>query len=233
MRTRRFLVSEYAVLVALGLASLLALVFFDIADNVMEGNTREADMAVLNLFRVPGDPSQIIGPVWLHEAVRDLTALGSGTVLTIIVTMAALCLLLLNQRRGAVLIVVATLSGTLLSNTLKLGYARERPDFETIYATLTNSFPSGHAMLSAVTFLTLGALLARFAGPLRLKIFLFAAAIVLTLAIGASRIFLGVHYPSDVMAGWALGAAWALMWSGVAAFLQRRRMLSGLGKGQD
>lgn len=224
-KIRGFIFSEYVLLIALGLVSLLTFFFFDIADEVMEGDTHEADMAILNLFRVPGQPSQIIGPLWVHEAVRDLTALGSGTVLIIIVGIVVGGLLLVHQWRGAILIIVSTVSGAILSNTLKLGYARPRPDFETVYATFTNSFPSGHAMLTAVTFLTLGAMLGRLTNRWRLRIFFFAVALLLTLCVGASRVFLGVHYPSDVVAGWALGAAWALLWSAIAYLLQKRGMI--------
>lgn len=221
-KVRHFVASEYIVLIAIAIASGCVWLFFNIADEVMEGDTHEVDQAILDMFRVADDPSQIIGPVWLHEAVRDLTALGSATVLTIIIFVVAISLWMIRERVGAILIVVSTAVGALVSNTLKLGFSRERPDFETVYATLTNSFPSGHSMLSAVTFLTLGALLARIVDSWRLKVFFFVVAVLLTVGVGVSRVFLGVHFPSDVIAGWALGAAWALLWSAVAFFLQRR-----------
>ncbi|SDG33426.1 phosphatase PAP2 family protein [Pelagibacterium luteolum] len=224
-QVRRFITAEYLMLLAVGLSSLLIFFFIDIADDVMEGDTLEADMAIMNLFRVPGDPTQVIGPPYLHEAVRDITALGSGTILALIVTIVVAVLLMVNERRGAILIVVSTISGAILSNTLKLGFSRQRPEFDTFYAEMTNSFPSGHAMLTAVTFLTLGALLARIVDSWRLRVFFFAVAIILTLGVGVSRVFLGVHYPSDVVAGWALGSAWALAWSAIAAFLQRRGII--------
>lgn len=219
---RRVLRSEYMVPIALGTASALALAFVGIAVLVRAGSTQDLDMALLNLFRAPGDPATIVGPVWLHEAVRDLTALGSATVLTIIVSVTVVGLAFLGSWRAAGLIVVSIVSGTLLSNRLKDVFARERPDFDTVYATLTNSFPSGHAMLSAVTFLTLGALLAQTTTQWRLRILIFTVAVLLTLAVGISRVVLGVHFPSDVLAGWALGAAWALLWTGLALFLRKR-----------
>lgn len=219
---KRFVASEYIVLAAIAIASGCVWLFFNIADEVVDGDTREVDQAILNFFRVPGDPSRIIGPTWLHEAVRDLTALGSGTVLTIIVAIVAMSLWMLREKHGAILIVVSTISGLIVSNLLKSVFGRERPDFETVYATMTNSFPSGHSMLSAVTFLTLGALLARIVDRWRLKVFFFVVAVILTIGVGMSRVFLGVHFPSDVIAGWSLGAAWALLWSAIAFFLQRR-----------
>lgn len=222
---RKFVAAEYLVLIAIGLASVLIFFFIDVADDVMEGDTLEADMAIMNLFRVPGDPTQVIGPPYLHEAVRDITALGSGTILVLVVGIVVSVLLMMNERRGAVLILISTIGGAILSNTLKLGFSRQRPEFDTFYAEMTNSFPSGHAMLTAVTFLTLGALLSRLVHRWRLKIFFFAIAILLTLAVGASRVFLGVHYPSDVVAGWALGAAWALGWVAIADLLHKRGIL--------
>ena len=110
----------------------------------------------------------------------------------------------------------------MLSTLLKMGYNRPRPDLTTMSEQFTASFPSGHAMLSAVTFLTLGALLARFAPTRRLQVYSITGALLLTLLVGSSRLYLGVHYPSDILAGWCLGSAWALLCSGAALILQRR-----------
>lgn len=86
----------------------------------------------------------------------------------------------------------------------------------------TWSFPSGHATMSAVTYLTLGALLARMQPHPALKAYLLSIAVSLTLLVGMSRVYLGVHWPTDVLAGWCLGSAWALGWWLVAVRLQRR-----------
>jgi undecaprenyl-diphosphatase len=111
----------------------------------------------------------------------------------------------------------------LLSTVLKMGFERPRPDLVP-HATrvYTASFPSGHAMLSAVTYLTLGALLARVQPNRRLKAYLIGLALCITLLVGASRVYLGVHWPSDVLAGWCGGAAWAALCWFIALQLQRQ-----------
>ena len=120
-------------------------------------------------------------------------------------------------------VIAAVVGGTLLSTALKMGFERPRPDLvphgTRIY---TASFPSGHAMLSAVTYLTLGALLARVQKRRRVKALLLGLAILITLLVGMSRVYLGVHWPSDVLAGWCVGAAWAALCWFVALQLQRR-----------
>ena len=117
-----------------------------------------------------------------------------------------------GKRGAAFLVVVAVVGGMLLSTGLKLGFERPRPDLVPHGARVyTASFPSGHAMLSAVTYLTLGALLARVQERRRVKAFFIGLAVVLTLLVGVSRVYLGVHWPSDVLAGWCVGAAWAVL----------------------
>ena len=109
------------------------------------------------------------------------------------------------------------------STLLKMGFDRARPDLVPHGSFVsTASFPSGHAMMSAVTYLTLGALLASVHSPTRVKAYLLALALVLTLLVGLSRIYLGVHWPTDVAAGWAVGAAWALLSSLAMRWLQKR-----------
>jgi undecaprenyl-diphosphatase len=127
-----------------------------------------------------------------------------------------------RQAHAALLVAVSVIGGSILSNLLKTFFDRPRPEFSTITEALSASFPSGHAMLSAVTYLTLGALLARLSPRLEVKAFFYGVAVVLTVLVGISRVLLGVHYPSDVLAGWALGAAWALGATAVASLLRRR-----------
>ncbi len=224
-RIRDFVITEYIVLIAIAIASALVFWFFEFADDVTEGDTHLVDTAILEMFRAPDDPSQMIGPFWYQEAVRDITALGSFSLLALIVTFAVIHLLLLRKVGAAVLVGVSIISGSIAISLLKSGFDRPRPDFSAITEELSASFPSGHAMASAVTFLTLGALLSRFTDHWRLKIFYFAAAVVLTMLVGTSRVLLGVHYPSDVIAGWALGAAWALLWTAIASFLRHRKFV--------
>jgi undecaprenyl-diphosphatase len=155
--------------------------------------------------------------------MRDVTALGSLGVLAFVGLAAAGFLLLQGNGRTAALVVVAVGGGMLVSTLTKLGFDRPRPDLVPHGAVVyTASFPSGHAMLAAVTYLTLGALLARVQPQLRLKLYLIGLATALTVLIGVSRVYLGVHWPTDVLAGWTLGAAWALACWAVALWLQAR-----------
>ncbi len=117
------------------------------------------------------------------------------------------------EARGALLLVAAVASGVILSSLLKEAFDRPRPpDGSLVQSTLSASFPSGHSLSAAVVYLTLGAILARFVPLHRQRVYLIAVALFLTLLVGASRVYLGVHYPTDVLAGWTAGAAWALTW---------------------
>ncbi len=219
----RLRLNETVPLLSLAAVSLFAWAFLAIADEVIEGDTHALDRTVLLALREAGDPANPLGPSWFQEAARDVTALGGYVVLTF-VTLATLAYLLMIRKRSAALLVVAAVGGgMLLSTLLKLGFERPRPDLVPHAARVyTASFPSGHAMLSAVTYLTLGALLARVQPSRRLKTFLICLAVVLTIFIGASRVYLGVHWPSDVLAGWCVGAAWASLCWFIALQLQRR-----------
>ena len=123
----------------------------------------------------------------------------------------------------AVLLIVATLGALGLSTLLKNTIDRERPDLVPHHTRVyTASFPSGHSMLAASTFLTMGALLARVQRRKRMKAYILLVAITATLLVGLSRVYLGVHWPTDVLAGWTAGAAWALSCWLLARWLQRR-----------
>lgn len=205
--------------------------FIALADEVQEGATYALDRALLLALRNPADLSDPLGPSWLEEATRDITGLGGYTVLTIVTLAAIAYLLMAGKRAAALLVIISVVGGMLLSTGLKIGFERPRPDLvphETrVY---TASFPSGHAMLSAVTYLTLGALLARVQARRRITAFIMGLAVVITLLIGASRVYLGVHWPSDVLAGWSVGAAWASLCWFVALQLQRRGQVEKPGE---
>lgn len=198
------------VLAMIAAATAALSVFIKVAEEVLEGDTHNIDTRIIMVLRAAGNPADPLGPPWLEEAIRDITALGSPVVLGLFVVITALFLLLSGRRRLALFMLVATLGGTALVNVLKAAVARPRPelipDGILVY---TASFPSGHAMLSAVVYLTLGALIARLVPGKLLKLYIMAVAAVLTGLVGFSRVYLGVHWPSDVLAGWAIGAAWA------------------------
>lgn len=221
-------VSAVLVMVALLAGGLLG--FALLADEVREGDTRSFDEAVLLALRNPADRSDPVGPLWLEEAGRDITALGSFSVLMILTLSAAGYLLLSGKRRATLFLLGSIAGGQGLSSLLKLFFHRPRPDLVPHGAYVyTASFPSGHAMMSAVTFLTLAALLARVQPRLRLKAYLLVLALLLTLLVGLSRLYLGVHWPTDVLAGWTAGACWALLCWLTAGWLQRRGQVEKAG----
>ncbi len=203
--------------------AILVLGFAVLANEVAEGETRTFDARVLLLFRAADNPAVPVGPTWLKESMRDITALGSTSVLTIIVGSVAVFLAVTGLRHAAVMVLVSVLSGVLLSNSLKAGFARVRPDLVPHeMAVYTASFPSGHATLSAVVYLTLGALLCRTQSSAAVKTYILAIAISLTIIVGISRVYLGVHWPTDVIAGWLLGGIWALLCWFTMLWLQGR-----------
>lgn len=210
------------------LAALLAIAgcawaFLAIAEEVFEGETRGFDAALLMAFRNPADPSDPIGPGWLEEFGRDLTALGGVGVLGILTLAAAGYLELRGERRSMWFLLVCVFGGMALSTLFKRGFERPRPDLVPHeVAVYTASFPSGHSMLAAVVYLTLAVMIARVEPRRALKVYVFALAALLTVAIGVSRLYLGVHWPTDVLAGWTAGAAWALMCYLAARWLQFR-----------
>jgi len=205
------------------LAGLLLLAFGHIAEEVLEGDATRFDHTVLLALRNPADPADPLGPAWLEEAARDVTALGSYAVLGIVLASVLAYLLMMRRRAAALWVAVSTVGGVVLSNVLKLSFERPRPDLVTHAARVfTSSFPSGHATLSAVIYLTLGALLASLQTSRRLKIFFLGIAIAITILVGVTRIYLGVHYPTDVLAGWCVGAGWAAICWTVFHWLQQR-----------
>lgn len=185
--------------------------FAAIADAIDEQATQKFDSMVLRSLRVNDSPAQLIGPPWLDKVLRDLTALGGYTVLTMLTFIVTIYLCLAGHRNLGAFTFAAVASGTIVAFALKGFYDRPRPDLvpHILVTVNTASFPSAHAMVSAIVYLTLGAMLTEFSKKWRLKIYVMSVAVALTLLIGATRVFLGVHYPTDVVAGWAAGFAWA------------------------
>lgn len=185
------------------------------------------DTEILLAFREAGQPDNPIGPAWLEGAMRDITSLGSSSVLALITAAVIAYLLLIRQSGTALLIFVAVAGGQVLSSLLKVGVDRPRPELVSHLVNETSlSFPSGHAMLSAVTYLTLGSLASRFLHGRVTKTYVLGLAVLTTVLVGISRVYLGVHWPSDVLAGWCAGFAWAMLCWLVARFLQRRKVVT-------
>ncbi len=209
--------------VVFGIVALAVLIFLRLANEMAEGETRVFDSRILLALRDPADLGHSIGPSWLQLAVLDLTAIG-GTVVLTLVALAVIGFFAVRGRWWRAAFLAAAIGGGALLNTvLKIGYARPRPTIVVHLVDVTSqSFPSGHAMNSAIVYLTLGAIASRGVHERAGKIYVMAMAVVLTLIVGCTRVFLGVHWPTDVLAGWAAGAAWATLCWLAAERLQTR-----------
>lgn len=232
-RMTTFWHAETWLLVSVFLVAALLLMFGFIADEVMEGSTTALDQAIILLFRGGSDNlSGPIGPLWVREMARDITSLGSVAVLGIVSFVVVAYLLLERSRAEALLVLVAVLGGVAINSLLKIQFARPRPDlFVPAAKVFTASFPSGHAALSAITYMTLAALLARTTMDQRLRYYFVAIAVALTFMIGVSRVYLGVHFPTDVLAGWCIGSAWALICWAIMTRLQHKGQIEPPGDG--
>ncbi len=214
---------ELDVLAALFVFAGASFTFLKLVSEIREGDTRSADQAILLALRDPNDLSNPIGPQWLEIICRDLTSLGSPTVLALI-TIAAVSYLWIDGKRAvAAFVAAAIVGGAVLESLLKLGFARPRPELVSHLVTVDSfSFPSGHATMATITYLTLGVLLARVQERRRMKLYLLTVASILALLVGFTRVYLGVHWPTDVIAGWCIGTAWALGCWLIATWLQNR-----------
>jgi undecaprenyl-diphosphatase len=207
----------------------LVFLFFHLASEVVDGDTQKFDTRILLALRDPHDPSVPIGPAWLQSGALDLTALGSSTVLGLATLSICGFLLLQGMTRTAVFVFVASAGGWLLNDALKQVFQRSRPDVVPhLREVFTTSFPSGHAMSSAAVYLTLGALMMRVAERPIAKWYCMTIAMLLTILVGASRVYAGVHYPTDVVAGWLMGLTWALV-----CWLVERRLEGRAGLRQE
>ncbi len=196
--------------------------FIKFASEVGEGETAQLDERILLAFREPGDSHNPIGSRSVESAVRDVTALGSLTVLGLLTLGTGLYFFLDRRPRMGLFVLAAVVGGVGLTYALKFLYDRTRPSIlPTDMLPGDPSFPSGHAALAAVVYLSLGLLLARTLPRRGLKVYVVAIAVFLTLAVGTSRVYLGVHWPSDVLAGWTVGGLWALVCWQAEGVLQR------------
>ncbi|MGH7804940.1 MAG: phosphatase PAP2 family protein [Candidatus Binatia bacterium] len=200
--------------------------FATFAGQVSAGRTQGFDERVLLALRRADDPAVPIGPRWALPIALEFTALGSGIVLFTVIAVVGGYLALERRHRMMWLTIGASVGGMILSSALKGLFERDRPSVVPHLAIVSSaSFPSGHSMLAAVVYLTLGALLARTTRDWRLRTYYVGVAVCLAFLIGVSRVYLGVHYPTDVMAGWAAGTIWALGWEIGARLLERRGAL--------
>lgn len=194
----------------ISIATAATSIFIKVTEEMLEGSTHQIDHMIIMWMRASGNGNDPLGPIWLEDFARDVTALGSPVVLGLFVFISSTFLHLINRRRLSFFMLTVAVGGTLIVTLLKEAFARPRPEFapENLLV-YTASFPSGHAMISAVVYLTLGVLIARIMPNVRLKLYAVTISILITGIVGISRVYLGAHWPSDVLAGWAIGAAWA------------------------
>jgi undecaprenyl-diphosphatase len=213
-------------LVALCILGGLGWAFIEIADAVLEGETHALDSYVIQMLRNPADLTDPRGPLWVEELGRDVSALGGVAVLTFVVLTAAGFLWISHRRRATVFLLACVATGVALSQVLKSAFDRPRPDIVSHEAAVyTASFPSGHSLMAAIVYLTLAVLLARTLHRRATRGYVIFLAIVVVVSVGVSRVYLGVHWPTDVLAGWSVGAGWALFCGILANWLAHRGTL--------
>jgi len=189
-----------------------------------QGWSTAIDEAVLRAFRVPTDLSDPLGPAWFEDTMAEYTVLGGYTILFTLAGLLAIALILLGERAAALFLAVALASGTAVAQVAKRFFDRARPDLvDPLDRTMTSAFPSAHATVSMVAYLTLAMVIVRFVPRHGLRVYVVVVAVALSVVIGISRIYLGVHWPTDVLAGWSLGASWAAICWLAAHFLSRSR----------
>jgi undecaprenyl-diphosphatase len=200
-----------------------ALILLALVGKVMGGDTQQFDERILKALRRPDNLSIPRGPAWLELSAFDITALGGPTVLGLTVAAVLGYLVLYKLYRNALFVLLASAGGWILNDILKQMFARPRPTVVPhLREVMSASFPSGHALTSAVVFLTLGTLLMRVAEGRLLKWYCIGVAMLTTMLVGMSRLYLGVHYPTDVLAGWLVGLSWALICWLVERAVERR-----------
>jgi undecaprenyl-diphosphatase len=216
---------EPAVLIGALVLAVALWGLFELTGDVLEGDTQRFDNRVMQALRKPGPDGHLIpvGPQWLKTAMLDVTALGGVAVLTLLVGGVIGFLIIIRHYHMMWLVLLSSAGAALVNTVVKILIGRPRPP-EGLRLTdvSTHSFPSGHSTLSAAVYLTLGTLLAQTVKQKRAKAYFIAIAVALALLVGISRVYLGVHYPSDVLAGWASGLAWAILVWFLGRYLQRR-----------
>lgn len=205
-------------------AAVLVLVLVILGWTIDRGHRFAIDRAALLALRQPDNLAVPIGPRWIEDMMVALTALGGGTVLTLVIVVTLGALAIKRLWLTAALVLAATVSGSLAVDLAKQIVARPRPDIVPHLVEVSSlSFPSGHSANSAIVYLTLATLLTQAIPEAGLRRYVIGVSVVLVAAIGVSRVYLGVHWPSDVLAGWSFGALWALAWWSIGARIRLAR----------
>ncbi|MFV0368899.1 MAG: phosphatase PAP2 family protein [Hyphomicrobiaceae bacterium] len=194
-------------LVTVTLCATGLMIFWIVVSLLSHGHLQHVDDGLVRWLHKTSNPSVPIGPDWFNGAMRDITALGSNTILAIITIGAAALLLLMDRIGPAILLTTSMVGAAILNSILKVAFDRARPPYISSSVNVeTASFPSSHAMLSTVLYILLAAIAAREFADRRVGTALLSMGAGIAIAVGASRIYLGAHWPSDVLAGWLLGA---------------------------
>ncbi|KQS05139.1 hypothetical protein ASG11_03530 [Sphingomonas sp. Leaf357] len=211
-------------LISIGALGLAVLLVAGIGALIDRGAQFRIDAAIMLWTRHGAMHGVPIGPAWVRAAMVDITALGGVTVLTLVTIVVAGFLALKRLWLTLMLVLAGTISGAIAVATAKAIVARPRPALvDHLVQVSSASFPSGHATSSAIVYLTIAALVMQIVRGRPLRIYILGTAIVLVTLIGCSRVYLGVHWPSDVLTGWGFGSLWALMWWGIGASIRLRR----------
>jgi undecaprenyl-diphosphatase len=217
---------ERGTLVVLLFLMVATLAFLELGEIAVEPDAGSFDRTILLAMRSDVERTDPIGPEWFEGMVRDVTSFG-GMIVQVMVACAVIGFLLLERKKRAALFVLVSIAGgSVIGHLLKELFERPRPELISRDMTVfSHSFPSGHSMMAAATYLTLGALLARTQRSKLVKAYVLVLAILLTIAVGFSRVYLGVHWPTDVLAGWIMGASWALICWAIALRLQKKKVV--------
>ncbi len=210
---------------AAGALALAMLIVAILGATIARGHQFAFDRAIMLAMREPENMRVPEGPVWLKQVMIDVTALGGETVLSIVVIVTAGFLALQRHWLTFWLVLGGTISGSWAVALIKNSVARPRPALiDHIVQVWSASFPSGHAANSAIIYLTVALLLMQIVESRSSRWYLITVAVLLVTAIGVSRVYLGVHWPSDVLAGWSFGTLWALGWWSLGGWLRLRRL---------
>jgi undecaprenyl-diphosphatase len=203
---------EARTLIAVLLIAVGLLAFLLLGDAVRAGRTLDVDRRIILALRDPIDPGQPRGSFWTKDILHDLTALGGVAVLTLTVVVAVIFLWVNGRRRHAAVLLGTVLAATLVGQLIKSAYNRPRPDLVAYGDDFSqSSFPSGHSEIATVVWMTLALIIASLERTRIGKATAFVVCGFISLTAGATRVYFGVHWPSDVLGGWIIGSGWALI----------------------
>ena len=193
----------------LGGASLALLIFVRITRELIEGDVGALDNVILHAVAKTRNP-------WLTVTAVDVTALGSITLVVLFAAFTLLVLLVLGDRMGALQLLAASAGAGILTLATKNFIERVRPpEAEQLIVVSGFSYPSGHSVSTSALYLTIAIIASRYVEHPGARAAIFLAVSAVFMLVGASRVYLGVHYPTDVVSGISLGAAWALLLAGL------------------